>query len=139
MEYKNYQAEVEVDESVGLLHGRVVNSGPYPIATFEAENVAGLRKEFELSVDEYLLSCEEDGVEPRKPFSGKLNVRLGSTLHRQVAAAAATDGVSLNSWIVRALWVRSDGLPRIGGRLRPTRDYELRSGAKISSVGKYVR
>ena len=24
MEYKNYLAEVEVDESVGLLHGRVV-------------------------------------------------------------------------------------------------------------------
>ena len=109
MEYKNYLAEVEVDESVGLLHGRVVNSGPYPIATFEAENVAGLRKEFELSVDEYLLSCEEDGVEPRRPFSGKLNVRLGPTLHQQVAAAAYTDGVSLNSWIVRALEERTSG------------------------------
>ena len=76
---------------MGLLHGRVVNSGPYPIVTFEAENVAGLRKEFELSVDEYLLSQEEeDGVEPRKPFSGKLNVRSRPTLHQQVAAAAAT-------------------------------------------------
>ena len=31
MKYKNYLAEVEVDESVGLLHGRVVNSGPYPM------------------------------------------------------------------------------------------------------------
>jgi len=112
MEYKNYLAEVEVDESVGLLHGRVVNSGPYPIATFEAKNVAGLRKEFELSVDEYLLSCEEDGVEPRKPFSGKLNVRLGPTLHQQVAAAASTEGVSLNSWIVRALEARSAAIRR---------------------------
>ena len=109
MEYKNYLAEVEIDESVGLLHGRVVNSGPYPIATFEAKNVAELRKEFELSVDEYLLSCEEDGVEPRKPFSGKLNVRLGPTLHQQVSAAAATDGISLNSWIVRALEERTSG------------------------------
>ena len=109
MEYKNYLAEVEVDESVGLLHGRVVNSGPYSIATFEAENVTGLRKEFELSVDEYLLSCQEDGVEPRKPFSGKLNVRLGTALHQQVAEAASTDGVSLNSWIVQALKERASG------------------------------
>ena len=37
------------------------------MATFEAENVGELRKEFEISVDEYLLSCKEDGVEPRKP------------------------------------------------------------------------
>jgi predicted HicB family RNase H-like nuclease len=109
MEYKNYLAAVEIDESAGLLHGRVVNSGPYPIATFEAANVAGLRKEFELSVDEYLLSCEEDGVEPRRPFSGKLNVRLGPTLHQQIAEAASTDGVSLNSWIVRAVEERASG------------------------------
>ena len=109
MEYRNYLAEVEVDESVGLLHGRVVNSGPYPIATFEAENVGELRKEFERSVDEYLLSCEEDRVEPRKPFSGKLNVRLGPSLHQQVAAAAAIEGVSLNSWIVRAVEERASG------------------------------
>ncbi len=74
MEYKNYLAEVEVDESV----------------TFEAENVAGLR-----------------GVEPRKPLSGKLNLRLGPTLHQQVAVAASTAGVSLNSWIVRALEERA--------------------------------
>ena len=76
MKYKNYLAEVEVDESVGLLHGRVVNSGPYPIATFEAENVAGLRKEFELSVDEYLLSCEEGGAQPNVQLARERFARL---------------------------------------------------------------
>ena len=34
-----------------------------------------LRREFERSVDEYLGWCEGDGVEPRRPFSGKLDVR----------------------------------------------------------------
>jgi predicted HicB family RNase H-like nuclease len=34
---------------------------------------------------------------------------LGPTLHQQVSAAAATDGVSLNSWIVRALEERTSG------------------------------
>ena len=103
MEYKGYVAEVEFDDSVGRLHGRVVNSGPYPVATFEATDMVGLRAEFHRSIDEYLDSCDEDGVEPRKPFSGRLNVRLGQELHQRVARAAADSGMSLNRWIKHAL------------------------------------
>ena len=103
MEYKGYVAAVEFDDSADILHGRVVNSGAYPIATFEATDARELRREFERSIDEYLTWCEEDGVEPKRPFSGRLNVRLGSELHAAVAAAAAEKGVSINSWIVRAL------------------------------------
>ena len=102
MEYQGYVAAVEFDDSADVLHGRVVNSGPYPIATFEATDAKQLRREFERSINEYLAWCEEDGVEPRKPFSGKLNLRLGSELHGAVAAAAAK-GISINSWIVEAL------------------------------------
>lgn len=112
MEYRGYVAAVEFDESADILHGRVVNSGSYPIATFEARDTKGLRQEFERSIDEYLAWCEEDGVEPKKPFSGKLNVRLGSELHGTVAAAAAEEGMSINSWIVRALRAASGPVPR---------------------------
>ena len=103
MEYKGYAAAIEFDESVCRLHGRVVNSGPYPIATFEATDVEGLRREFHRSIDEYLSSCEEDGVEPRKPYSGRLNVRLGPELHQRLARSAAESGVSLNRWIRQTL------------------------------------
>ncbi len=103
IEYKGYIAAVEFDDSADVLHGRVVNSGPYPIATFEATDAKQLRREFERSIDEYLAWCEEDGVEPRKPFSGKLNVRLGSELHAAVAAAAAAREMSINAWIVQVL------------------------------------
>ena len=75
MEYKGYAAAVEFDDSIDVLHGRVANSGPYPIATFEATDARQLRKEFERSVDEYLQWCAEDGVEPKRPFSGKLSPR----------------------------------------------------------------
>ena len=71
MEYKGYQASVEFDVSADVLHGRVTNAGPYPIATFEATETRALRRAFEWSVDEYLRSCEEDGVEPRRPFAGR--------------------------------------------------------------------
>ncbi|MDE2980519.1 MAG: type II toxin-antitoxin system HicB family antitoxin [Gemmatimonadota bacterium] len=103
MEYKGYVAEVEFDDSIDVLHGRIVNSGPYPIATFEATDAKELRREFERSVDEYLKWCEEDGVEPKRPFSGKLNLRLGSELHSVVAEAALANRMSINSWIVQAL------------------------------------
>ncbi len=109
MKYRGYLAAVEFDDSVDRLHGRVVNAGPYPIATFEAADVAGLRREFRHSIDEYLMSCEEDGVEPRKPFSGTLSLRLGSDLHQRAARSASADGMSLNGWIRRAVEQAASG------------------------------
>ena len=103
MEYKGYVTAVEFDDFADILHGRVVNSGAYPIATFEAMGARELRREFERSIDEYLAWCEEDGVKPMRPFSGRLSVRPGSELHATVAAAAVARGVSINSWIVQAL------------------------------------
>ena len=107
MKYRGYVAAVEFDASVGRLQGWVVNSGPYPIATFEATDVEGIRREFEVSIDEYLASCEEDGVEPRMPFSGVLNLRLGPELHQRAALSASAVGLSLNSWIKQAVAEKS--------------------------------
>lgn len=135
MEYRGYVAAVEFDESADILHGRVVNSGSYPIATFEARDTTGLRQEFERSIDEYLAWCEEDGVEPKKPFSGKLNVRLGSELHGTVAAAAAAEGMSINSWIVRALRAASGSVPR-STRLAAQATFEDGEGASARSTAE---
>ena len=75
MEYKRYVAVVEFDDSANVLHGRVVNCGPYPIATFEGTDVGELRQEFERSIDEYLAWCQEDNVAPREPRLGDPGVR----------------------------------------------------------------
>ena len=103
MRYKDYIAELEFDESVDRLHGRVVNCGAYPIATFEATDVDGIRREFHCSIDEYIKSYREDGIKPRKSYSGKLNVRLGPDQHLRVVHSAAESRLRLNSWIVQAL------------------------------------
>lgn len=47
--------------------------------------------------------CEEDGVEPRKWYSGRFNLRISPELHASAAAAAAAEGKSLNQWIAGAL------------------------------------
>ena len=62
IQYRGYVAKVEYDDSVGLLHASVINSGAYPIANCEAADVQTLKKELTVSIDEYLASCEEDGV-----------------------------------------------------------------------------
>ncbi len=103
IEYKRYVARVEFADSADIFHGRVVNSGPYPIATFESTRALSLRSEFQHSVDDYLAVCAEEGIKPKRPFSGKLNVRLGSELHAAVAIAAAEQETSINSWIVNTL------------------------------------
>ena len=81
--------------SVDLLHGRVINAGASPVATFEASDVEGLKREFRTSIDQYLALCEEKGIQPQKPFSGKALLRLGPSLHDQVTLAAMEDGMTL--------------------------------------------
>jgi predicted HicB family RNase H-like nuclease len=50
---------------------------------------------------EDMLDSGEDLPEPlnKRPYSGKLNVRLPKYLHRQLALEAAEEGVSLNQLI----------------------------------------
>ena len=103
MQYNGYVATIEYDDSVDLLHGEVVNAGPYPIVTFEAADVKELKREFRTSIDDYLAWCEEDGVEPKKPFSGNILLRIDSKLHHRIAASAAESGMSVNSWVKEAL------------------------------------
>jgi predicted HicB family RNase H-like nuclease len=47
--------------------------------------------------------CREDGVEPRKEYSGKFNLRVPPQLHAEIAAQAAASGKSLNQWITETL------------------------------------
>jgi predicted HicB family RNase H-like nuclease len=38
--------------------------------------VEGLKREFKISIDEYLAFCKKEGVKPQKPYSGKVTVNL---------------------------------------------------------------
>lgn len=65
MNYKGYTAHVEVDGDDGVVHGWV--EGIQDVVTFEADNLADLEREFQISVDDYLALCARDGVAPEKP------------------------------------------------------------------------
>ena len=73
------------------------------VVTFQGDTVEGLKKEFQLSIDDYLEFCGERGEEPDKPFSGKLTLRLDPELHRSIYIRSKKDNKSLNNWIIDAL------------------------------------
>lgn len=67
LEHKGYIGEVVFDDEAKVLHARVINSGPYPIANAEAADMEGIKREFRFSVDAYLDGCAELGIQPVKP------------------------------------------------------------------------
>lgn len=97
LEHKGYRAQVEFDDSVRAFVGYVIDTRDQIM--FQATSVDELESEFHKSVDDYLEWCKSDGVEPEKPFSGNLVLRLSPELHRAVARAACEAGTSLNTYI----------------------------------------
>ena len=97
MEFQGYIGKVEFDDEAGIFHGEVVNTRD--VITFQADNVAGLRKAFRESVDDYLAFCAERGEEPDRPYSGQFVTRTSPELHRRASVAATLAGKSLNAWV----------------------------------------
>ena len=114
MRHKGYTAKVVYDDAAGVLRGEVVDLRD-DIA-FQATTVAQLRREFHAAVDGYLLDCATRGLEPAKPFSGRLLLRLPPDLHRRAAITAATLDVSLNDFLVGSIEV---GVARINAAREP--------------------
>ena len=78
MEYRGYIAAVAYDDAAQSLFGTVVNAHPGFSAVFQATDVKQLWDEFQTSVDDFLNRCDQDGVEPTRPFYGKLQSSAGS-------------------------------------------------------------
>lgn len=100
-EHKGYVGVVEYDPEIAMFHGQVVDTKS--AITFYGASVGELQREMAVSVDTYLEVCQEKGITPDKPYSGKLHFRLGAELHRELAVAAAAEGVSLNEWLVQTV------------------------------------
>lgn len=101
MKYKEYQATVEYDEENETFYGIVTNT--QDVIHFEGRSVRELKSEFKKSVEAYLQACKELGQEPERPFSGKFQVRLPLTLHRNAALAAKHSGISMNAFVSKAI------------------------------------
>ena len=101
MQHRGYRAVVVFDDDAGLLHGEVVDTRD--VITFQGSSIAEVRQAFADSVDEYLAVCSERGRQPDRPFSGRIPLRLSPKVHRAAAAAAKTEGKSLNGWLAETV------------------------------------
>ena len=102
LEYKGYKGSVEYIKEDNCLFGKVQGMSK-ALILYEGQTLDELRKDFEEGIDSYIEGCKADGIEPAKPYSGKLNLRMSSELHSKVAAFVASTGITINDFINKAI------------------------------------
>ena len=101
MTVDGYHATIEFDPDLDMFRGEILglNGG----ADFYGKNPKELRAEFRRSLDVFLEVCAEKGIEPKRHFSGKFNLRISPELHEKLAIAAQASGKSINALAQQAL------------------------------------
>jgi predicted HicB family RNase H-like nuclease len=104
MTVDGYHAKIAYDEELDLFRGEILGlSGG---ADFYGKNTKELRTEFKKSLQVFLDVCKEKGIEPRRHFSGKFNLRIPPELHEKLAIEAQAQGKSINTLAQEALQER---------------------------------
>ena len=104
MSLDGYDAKIEYDADLDLFRGEILGlSGG---ADFYGKNPNGLRAEFKKSLQVFLQVCREKGIEPRRNYSGKFNLRIPPDLHEKLAIVAQSEGKSINAVAQEALQKR---------------------------------
>jgi predicted HicB family RNase H-like nuclease len=101
MTVDGYSARIEYDPEIDMFRGEIL--GLAGGADFYGKTPKELRAEFRKSLTVFLEVCEEKGIEPRRHYSGKFNLRIPPELHERLAIAAQAEGKSLNTLAQEAL------------------------------------
>jgi predicted HicB family RNase H-like nuclease len=72
-------------------------------ADFYGRTPEEMRAEFRKSLQVFLEVCREKGIEPRRHYSGKFNIRISPELHEHLAILAEAEGKSFNTMAQEAL------------------------------------
>ena len=104
MTVDGFNAKIEYDEELDLFRGEILGlSGG---ADFYGKNPKELRTEFKKSLQVFLDVRKEKGIDPKRNFSGKFNLRISPELHEHLALAAKAEGKSINMVAQEALQLR---------------------------------
>ena len=104
MSLREYNAKIEYDAELDLFRGEIL--GLTGGADFYGKNPTELRAEFKKSLKVFLEVCAEKGIEPKRNYSGKFNLRIPVELHEKLAIVAEAEGKSLNALAQEALLQR---------------------------------
>lgn len=101
IEYKGYVAEPVLDGTSGTYSGVVLNISD--TVHFEGDTPAEVEAAFRGSIDEYLLMCREEGIEPNPPGKGELRIHLDESVYGQLLNAAREAGENVDTFVGRYL------------------------------------
>jgi predicted HicB family RNase H-like nuclease len=101
MQYKGYHGSVEISSEDNVLYGKLLFISP--LVTYEGITAQELEGAFKDAVDDYLVDCETDGIDPIRPCKGSFNVRVGHDLHLAAAVASHRASINLNEFMKQAL------------------------------------
>jgi predicted HicB family RNase H-like nuclease len=104
MSLEGYNAKIEYDAELDVFRGEIL--GLTGGADFYGKNPRELRAEFKKSLHVFLEVCREKGIEPKRNYSGKFNLRIPPDLHEKLAIVAQAEGKSINSVAQEALQQR---------------------------------
>lgn len=101
MTVDGFRAKIEYDAESDMFRGEILglNGG----ADFYGKNPRELRAEFKRSLAVFLDVCREKGIQPRRNYSGKFNLRIPPELHEKLAIVAQAEGKSINRLAQEAL------------------------------------
>ena len=102
LEYKGYKGTVEYSREDDCLVGKVIGMHQ-DLILYEGKTLDELKSDFVEAVESYLEGCKVEGKKPRKPFSGKILVRMSPDLHERITIAATDSHITINEFINRAL------------------------------------
>ncbi len=101
MKYKGYIGSVEFSEEDKIFFGRVL--GIHTYVSYDGNDVDTLISSFHQMVDDYLLMCKENNIEPEIGYKGSFNIRVSPELHEKIARLAISKNISLNKAIEEAI------------------------------------
>ena len=106
LNYKGFIGSIEISEADNCLYGKILNLPNNTEITYEGETVSQLKEDFKGAIDDYLIYCNDNGLEPKRSYSGSLNLRLTPEIHTKIAIIAKETGVSINTFIRKALEIQ---------------------------------
>ncbi len=101
LKYKGYTGVVEYDSDAETLFGKIVNANA--AITFVGRSTEEIKTAFKNSVDCYLETCLKKNIEPKKPYSGNIRLRIAPELHQKASVKAHQVNSSLNGFIADAI------------------------------------
>lgn len=99
LQHKGYLGSIEISNDCFCGTVQDIRS----IISYKGKTAEELVANFRSAIDEYLLSCDEQGISPERPYTGKFTVQVSPELHKRAVVFAKKHKTDLNQVVECAL------------------------------------